>query len=116
MTPRQRAEDVRAVEGLKERFFRAHSKDLPRAKDAWDGLLARQEFLLADPAWGEPVPKSRIPKPLRHLPNLYLIPELPHRFRALYTVLFRSGTPIIIVIEWIGDHKEYDKLFGYSTS
>lgn len=116
MTPPQRADEVRAIEGLKEAFFHRHGKDQTRAREAWEGLLARKPFLLADPGWGEPVPRSRIPRVFRGLPNLYLIPELPHRFRALYSVLRRPGTPIVVVIEWVGDHKEYDRLFGYHTS
>lgn len=116
MTPPQRADEVRMVAGLRERFFQQHSKDPARAKAAWQGLVARRPMLLADAGWGEPIPRSRIPPRMRDLPNLYLVPELPHRFRALYSVLRRPGTPIVVVIEWIGDHKEYDKLFGYSTS
>ena len=116
MSSPQRADEVRVVAGLREAYFRRHSKDMARAKDAWAGLLARRDFLLADPGWGEPVPRSRIPRQFRELPNLYLVPELPHRFRALYSVLRRPGTPVHVVIEWIGDHKEYDRLFGYRTS
>lgn len=116
MTPPQRADEVRAVSGLRETFFRRYAKDRARAQDAWEGLVGRTKFLLADAGWGEPVPRSRIPKRFCDLPNLYLIPELPHRFRALYSVLRRPGTPIHVVVEWIGDHKEYDTLFGYHTS
>lgn len=51
----------------------------------------------------------------RHYDNLWKI-DLPHDFRAIYTVLGRPGRGIRVAIEWIGDHKEYDALFGYSTS
>lgn len=116
MTPPRGADEVRVLEGLREEFFRRHRKDLGRARDAWEGLVGRRDFLMADAGWGEPVRRKRIPKAFRHLPNLYLIPELPHRFRALYSVLRRPGTPIVAVVEWIGDHEEYDDLFGYRTS
>jgi hypothetical protein len=107
------ADDVRVVAGLREEFLRRHRKDIARAMSAWDALVARGRFLLEDSTWGQPVPRRRIPRRFRHLPNLYLIPELPHRFRALYSVLRRPGTPVVCVVEWIGDDSEYDELFGY---
>lgn len=42
--------------------------------------------------------------------------DLPHAFRALYSVLTRPGGGFRVVVDWIGDHKEYDRLFGYKTS
>lgn len=72
---------------------------------------------MRDVQMGEPVPNKLRPKELREYNTLYLIPELPHRFRALYEVSSASPLdPIVITIVWIGDHSEYDQLFGYSTS
>ena len=112
-----RAEDVRVVEGLKQEFLKRHKKDKKRAQEAWDGLVARRRTLLQDVQFGEPVPQWLRPKQFKDFHTLYLIPELPHRLRAIYEV--SSATPldpIIVTIVWIGDHDEYDALFGFQTS
>lgn len=117
MTPWPQAEQVRVLAGIKEAFFKRHKKDRRRAQQAWDGLVARRAALMADVQMGEPVPKRMRPKQFSEYHTLYLIPELPHRFRALYEV--SSSSPldaIIVTIIWIGDHHEYDALFGYQTS
>lgn len=117
MTPWPRADDVRVIEGLKDDFFKRHKKDLKRAQEAWDGLVARRGALLRDVQLGEPIQKKRRPKNLRDYHTLFLVPELPHRFRAIYEVSSASPQkPIIVTVVWIGDHAEYDKLFGYRTS
>ncbi len=117
MTPWPRADDVRVLSGLKDEFFKRHKKDRVRAQEAWDGLVVRRELLLADVQFGEPVPKRLRPKAFKDFHTLYLIPELPHRFRALYEVSSASPLdPIVVTVIWIGDHDEYDTLFGYQTS
>jgi hypothetical protein len=117
MTPWPRAEEVRVVEGVKDDLFKRHKKDRKRAQEAWDGLVARRDALLRDVQLGEPIQKKRRPKGLRDYHTLYLIPELPHRFRAIYEVSSASPQdPIVVTIVWIGDHAESDELFGYRTS
>jgi hypothetical protein len=117
MTRWPRASDVRVLDGLKKEFFKRHRKGRKRAQEAWDGLVARRETLLKDVQTGEPVPKRLRPKQFRDFHTLYLIPELPHRFRALYEVSSASPLdPIVVTIVWIGDHDEYDELFGYRAS
>jgi hypothetical protein len=117
MTPWPRAHDVRVIGGLKNDFLKRHRKDRKRALEAWDGLVARRQALMRDVQSGEPVPKRLRPKQFKTFHTLYLIPELPHRFRALYEVSSASPlAPIIVTIVWIGDHDEYDALFGYRTS
>ena len=112
-----RAHDVRVLEGLKNDFFKRHRKNRKQAQEAWKGLVARRSALLRDVQMGEPVPKHLRPRDFRNYHTLYLIPELPHRFRALYEVSSSSPLdPIIVTIVWIGDHAEYDRLFGYRTS
>lgn len=49
---------------------------------------------------------------VRDYDNLWKL-DLPHAFRAVYTVLTRGERGVVIGVEWIGDHKEYDRLFGY---
>lgn len=117
MTPWPRADDVVVLEGLKDDLFKRHRKNLKRSQDAWAGLVARREALLRDVQVGEPVPKRLRPKEFKQFHTLYLIPELPHRFRALYEVSSATPVdPIVVTIVWIGDHAEYDALFGYQTS
>lgn len=111
-----RADGVVTLEGLKEDFFKRHRKDGKRAREAWRGLVARRARLMEDTGTGEPIPRSRWPRPFRDLPNLYLVPELPHRFRVLYTVIRHPREGVLVRIEWVGDHREYDELFGYRTS
>ena len=72
---------------------------------------------MRDVQLGEPLPRRLRPKHLRDLHTLHLMPELPHRFRALCEVSSASPLePIAVTIVWIGNHDEYDRLFGYRTS
>lgn len=66
--------------------------------------------------WGEPIPRNLVPRSMRDLSHLYVVPELPHRFRAVYSLVRRPDHATIVIVEWIGDHDEYDALFGYQTS
>ncbi len=117
MTPWPTADDVRVVSGLQKDFFKRHKKDRKRAQEAWDGLVARRAALMRDVQLGEPVPNRLRPKEFKKFHTLYLIPELPHRFRAIYEVSSASPLePILVTILWIGDHDDYDELFGYRTS
>lgn len=117
MTPWPAADEVRVLGGLKKDFFKRHKKGRKRAQEAWDGLVARRGMLMRDVQQGEPVPKRLQPREFEDFHTLYLIPELPHRFRALYEVSSASPLdPIVVTIVWIGDHGEYDGLFGYRTS
>jgi hypothetical protein len=110
------ADRVLAQDGLREAFFRRHAKDKRRADDAWAALIGMVPWLLENPLGGEPVRAQQRPARFRGLPNLHLIPELPHRFRALYSFYEHPEHGRLVSIEWVGDHKEYDELFGYRTS
>jgi hypothetical protein len=117
MKPWPEAGDVRVLAGVKSEFFKRHKKDMKRAHEAWDGLVARRAALMRDVQMGEPVPRRLRPKEFQDYHTVYLIPELPHRFRALYEVSSASPLePIVVTVIWIGDHTEYDDLFGYRTS
>lgn len=82
---------------------------------AWKALVAKGPLLAADTTVGDPISRDRWPRAMQSLPNLARL-ELPGAFRALYTVVHVPGEGKVINIEWVGDHKEYDRLFGYSTS
>jgi len=63
------------------------------------------------PYLGERIRKDLVPPSFRKLPNLFRI-ELPDGWRALYAVITKSSTREVRVV-WIGNHKRYDRLFGY---
>lgn len=117
MTPPRPSADVVAVlEGAKEDFFKRHAKDRKRANDAWQALVAKAPVLTIDTQVGLRIPRERWPDGFEGHANLFLIPELPHRFRAVYTVFRDPVDGIVVRVEWVGDHREYDKKFGYGTS
>jgi hypothetical protein len=78
-------------------------------------LLKVKPALLADPFWGDRIARDRWPKRFQDLPNLFRF-ELPSAHRGVYSVMTHPGLIREIRIVWLGDHKRYDRLFGYSTS
>ncbi len=106
---------VAVLEGAKEDFLHRHRKDKPRASAAWSALVAKGPVLSQNAELGDPIQRDRWPKQFKGWQNLYRL-ELPGGFRALYTVQFVQGEGHLVRLDWVGDHKEYDRLFGYSTS
>ncbi len=74
------------------------------------GLAAR---LRREPFLGDRIRRTLVPPPFRNLPSLFRL-ELPEGWRALYTVASRPTLGNQIRIVWIGDHKRYERLFGYN--
>jgi hypothetical protein len=118
MTPPQRvpADLVAMQEGCKQDFFRRHRKDRERAQAVWASLVAKAPQLQADTAFGPHFQPPKVPPFLRYLHPLRVIKGLPHGFRAVYVVQHDPDDGVVVVIEWVGDHAEYDALFGYATS
>lgn len=84
-----------------------------RVREALKGpLKARLE---ADALAGDRIRRERWPRAYRGFGNLFRI-ELPDAHRAVYTVLTFPGRHREVRIVWLGNHKKYDRLFGYSTS
>ncbi len=107
---------VSTISGLKEDFEKTFRKGKPRANAAWESLVAKRTSLEQDTTYGDPIQRRLWPKRFAELTNLYRL-ELANDFRALYTVYFDHDVECHVVnVEWIGDHKAYDVLFGYSTS
>ena len=71
------------------------------------------ERLRREPFLGDRIRGHLVPKRFRGLPNLFRL-ELPQGWRALYTVASRPTEGVQIRVVWIGDHKRYERLFGYS--
>jgi len=95
--------------------------DLAVDADEWAAAPALQREaikrvagrLRSDPtAVGERIQSERTPKRFRHYRNLYRL-ALPDGWRALYTLRVRKDVPPGVRIVFIGDHKRYDRLFGY---
>lgn len=116
MTPPIPADAVHVTAGAEDAFRRRHRKDAKRADDVWKSLVAKRDALLADVAFGPIFHPPRLPAEFRGLPSLRVIKGLPHGFRAVYSVFQAGELGVMVRIEWIGDHDEYDALFGYSTS
>lgn len=68
-----------------------------------------------DPFYGDRIAREKWPKQFRRFTNLFRF-ELPRAHRGVYTVLTYPGKPREVRIVWLGNHKKYDRLFGYSTS
>jgi hypothetical protein len=118
MTPPQRtpADLVAMQEGCKQDFFRRHAKDADRAADVWASLVGKAPMLKADTSFGPVFQPPKVPAFLRHLHPLRVVKGLPHGFRAVYVVPHDPLDGIVVSIEWVGDHAEYDRMVGYATS
>ncbi len=108
----QGVDDVVAAVGLRDDFLKRHRKDRRRAQTAWDAFRLKVALLRSDPFLGTQIPKDRFPAAYARYDNLWKL-DLPHAFRAIYTVIGRPGRHVVVAVDWIGDHDEYDALFGY---
>ena len=108
-----RVDAVEVAVGLREDFLKRHRKDRARAEAAWDALVRSARTLRNDPFAGAQVPKDRFPRAFRAHDNLWKL-DLPGAFRAVYSVLGRPSGGVRVAVEWIGDHREYERLFGYA--
>jgi hypothetical protein len=88
------------------------------SKEQEKKLLWWRDRLTHDATVGDPIRKSLIPAVLKRkyeIDNLWRL-ELPDGWRVLYTIASRpAGQPEIMILR-ILSHKDYDRLFGYSTS
>jgi len=66
-----------------------------------------------EPFLGDRIQRHTVPSRFLSLPSLFRL-ELPGGWRALYTVASRPTEGSQVRIVWIGDHKRYERLFGYS--
>jgi len=93
------------------------SKQVDKLPDTAQSALRKKvkPALVADPFWGDKIRRELWPKRYKHLPNLFRF-ELPDAHRGVYSALTYPGQPREIRIVWLGNHKQYDRLFGYHTS
>jgi len=81
-------------------------------------LLWWRDRLSEDPMVGDSIRKELIPTSLRRaysVDNLWRL-ELPEAWRVVYTIATKPGSRPEVLLLRILTHKEYDRLFGYSTS
>lgn len=101
-------------EGCKEDFLSRHGRDQERARHVWTSLVAKKRQLLQDTSFGPVFLPPKVPNFLRGLTPLHVLKGLPHAFRAVYVVVRDISDGRVVRIEWVGDHTEYDRMFGYS--
>lgn len=83
---------------------------------AREGVLRARPRLEADPfAAGERIQRSHVPRRFANAPNLFRL-ALPDGWRALYVVHSRPREAARVEVVFIGNHKRYDRLFGYKRS
>lgn len=117
MTPQRVPADLVAMrENCKTDFFRRHAKDRMKANQAWKSLVGKARQLKADTAFGPIFTPPKLPEFLRDVWPLRVVKGLPHAFRAVYTIVHDPQDGVVVRIEWIGSHDEYDRLFAYETS
>lgn len=75
----------------------------------------KKRLIKANPMYGEPVPKKKIPAEYIHkygINNLFWV-NLPSFWRMLYTLTASGEVEIIAFVVDILDHDKYNKKFGY---
>jgi hypothetical protein len=75
-----------------------------------NSIKKKVELLKANPAYGDNIPKKKIPKDW-DVDNLWRL-ELTNYWRMLYTIAGDRVEVICFVLEII-DHPTYDKILGY---
>lgn len=87
-------------------------KGLPTSVEpAWEDLKAR---LRRDPRFVAPDKRTTWRKAFKDIPN-HRHADLPNAWRAAWTIYSVDGGERVTVI-FLGSHKEYDRLYGFSTS
>lgn len=83
---------------------------------AREGTLRHKTRLQTDPfTAGDRIQRNHFPRRFKDAPNLFRL-ALPDGWRALYVVHTRPRDEARVEIVFIGDHKRYDRLFGYKRS
>ncbi len=99
----------------KDAYLELKKRDDKEAQTLLHSLHRIIEILKDNPQFGNPIRKQLIPQSFQDagIQNLYRA-ELSHYWRMIYTI---EGTEIEIFcfVLSIMDHKEYNKLFGYSS-
>ena len=105
---------VAVREGCKEDFYARHARDRTRADHVWKSLVAKGPSVQADVSFGPIFLPPKRPAFLRGLTPLRVLKGLPYAFRAVYVVVQDPVDGRVVRIEWVGDHAEYDRMFGYN--
>jgi len=103
-----------------EEVYRFLNKQAPHSKiekSILNAVKKKVELIKSNPHYGEPISKKQIPKVYidkYEITNLFWV-KLPNFWRMLYTLT--SGESVVEIIAFvidIYDHKEYNKVFGYT--
>ena len=98
----------------KDSYLELKRRNDKEAKSILNSIERIKEILKQNPQYGEPISKKLIPESLKKLgiQTLYRV-ELSNYWRMLYTLEGNEITIYVFVLS-IVDHREYNKLFGYS--
>jgi len=98
------------------RYLTAEAIKSKTARSILNSINKKKELMKANPHYGDPVAKDRIPKEyvIKYgISNLFRV-ELSNFWRMLYTLTNdETEIEIIAFILDIINHKQYDKKFGY---
>ena len=103
-----------------EEIYKFLNKEAPNSKiekTILNAVKKKVELIKMNPHYGEPISKKLIPKKYIEdygVTNLFWV-KLPNFWRMIYTLT--SGESVVEIIAFvvdIFDHKEYNKVFGYS--
>lgn len=98
----------------KKSYLELKKRNDKEAKTILNSFNRIKEVLKENPQYGDPISKKLIPNNFKKLgiKNLYRV-ELSNYWRILYTIEGNTVEILLFVLS-IVDHKEYNKLFGYS--
>lgn len=98
------------------KYLSEAAKESKIERSILNSINKKMELIKANPHYGSPVPKDRIPKEYvtkYEITNLFHV-ELSNFWRMLYTLTNdEKEIEIIAFVLDIMDHKDYDKKFGY---
>lgn len=79
----------------------------------WVDLGRVADRLRKNPSRGQRIATARIPAMFGPLGNLWRM-AMPGGWRMLYSLSTARDGASLVRIVWVGDHRAYDRLFGYS--
>jgi hypothetical protein len=99
------------------KFLNKQATNSKIEKTILKAVKKKVELIKVNPHYGEPISKKLIPKKYidEYGVTILFWVKLPNFWRMIYTLT--SGETVVEIIAFVVDildHKEYDKVFGYS--
>ena len=102
---------IKLIGQAKESYLKLKRRTDKESITILNSIDRLKEILRNNPQYGDPIAKRLIPKEYKNIKNLYRA-ELSNYWRMVYTIE-GNEVEIFLFILNIGNHKNYDKLFGY---